>query len=192
MGIEAAMRLPTRETERLLIRPFTPEDFDAFDRVNRGAWDEPGRREYIEWAARNEEELARLYQPPYGDRAVCLRESGELIGVVGLVPAFGPFGTLPGFDVPPGSPAARRNVPEVGLYWAVHPDHQNRGYATEAARTLIDFAFGTMNLRHIIATTEYDNHASQAVMRRLGMRIERNPYPEPHWFQVVGVLGPMR
>jgi len=25
-------------------------------------------------------------------------------------------------------------------------------------------------------------------MRRLGMRIETNPYPEPEWFQVVGVI----
>jgi hypothetical protein len=25
-------------------------------------------------------------------------------------------------------------------------------------------------------------------MTRLGMRVERNPYPEPHWFQVVGWL----
>jgi len=26
------------------------------------------------------------------------------------------------------------------------------------------------------------------VMRKLGMRIERNPLPEPHWLQIVGVL----
>jgi RimJ/RimL family protein N-acetyltransferase len=182
------MRLPPLETDRLRIRPFTPDDFAAFDRVNRGAWEEPARREYVEWAARNAEELALLYQPPYGDRAVCLRATGELIGVVGFVPALGPFGLLPGFDAAPDSPAARRNVPEVGLYWAVHPDHRNRGYATEAARALIEFAFTTMNLRRIIATTEYENHASQAVMRRLGMRIERNPHSEPPWFQIVGIL----
>jgi RimJ/RimL family protein N-acetyltransferase len=182
------MRLPVLETERLTIRPFLPEDFEAFDRVNQGAWGEPGRREYLEWSVRNTEELAQLYQPPYGDRPVIRRETGELIGVVGLVPAFGPFGVLPGFDVAPDSPAGRRNTPEFGLYWAVHPDHQRRGYATEAARALTDFAFTVMNLRRIVATTEYENHASQAVMRHLGMRIERNPRPEPPWFQIVGVL----
>ena len=32
-----------------------------------------------------------------------------------------------------------------------------------------------------------DKHR-QRVMRKLGMRIERNPSPEPHWLQVVGVL----
>src|SRR4051812_1559936 len=42
--------------------------------------------------------------------------------------------------------------------------------------------------RRIVAATEHDNLASIGVMRRLGMRIERNPDPEPHWFQTVGVL----
>lgn len=36
--------------------------------------------------------------------------------------------------------------------------------------------------------TEYDNLASQAVMRKLGMRLERNPLLEPRWLQVVGIL----
>ncbi|MGH2520966.1 MAG: GNAT family N-acetyltransferase, partial [Anaerolineales bacterium] len=62
------------------------------------------------------------------------------------------------------------------------------GYATEAARALIGYAFRELNLRRIVATTDYTNEASIAVMRRLGMRIEKNPYPEPEWFQVVGVL----
>jgi RimJ/RimL family protein N-acetyltransferase len=45
-----------------------------------------------------------------------------------------------------------------------------------------------MQLRRLIATTEYDNAASQAVMRKLGMRLVHNPNPEPAWFQVVGCL----
>ena len=53
---------------------------------------------------------------------------------------------------------------------------------------MIEHAFAEFRLRRIIATTEYDNHASQAVMRRLGMRLERNPLPEPLWLQVVGIL----
>jgi hypothetical protein len=36
--------------------------------------------------------------------------------------------------------------------------------------------------------TEHTNAASQAVMRRLGMRMLENPHPEPGWLQVVGVL----
>ena len=40
----------------------------------------------------------------------------------------------------------------------------------------------------IIATTTDDNAASIAVMRKVGMVVERNPLPEPPWFQVVGIL----
>ncbi len=70
----------------------------------------------------------------------------------------------------------------------MHPDHRGRGYATEAARALVDFAFGPMRLARIVATTEYDNGASQAVMRHLGMRMHENALDQPAWFQVVGIL----
>jgi hypothetical protein len=53
---------------------------------------------------------------------------------------------------------------------------------------VVNYAFGTLKLGRILAGTEYDNAASIAVMRRLGMRIERNPHPVPEWFQIHGVL----
>ena len=73
--------------------------------------------------------------------------------------------------------------------YAVVPWKQGRGYATEAARALISYAFDELDLRRIVATTEHENLRSVAVMRRLGMTIERNPEAEPHWFQTVGVLA---
>jgi ribosomal-protein-alanine N-acetyltransferase len=48
--------------------------------------------------------------------------------------------------------------------------------------------FAAFNPRRLIASTERTNIASQAVMRRLGMRMLSNPHPEPPWLQVVGVL----
>ena len=72
------------------------------------------------------------------------------------------------------------------MYWALNPAARGKGYATEAARALIEWAFTNLELARIVATTEDENVASQAVMRRLGMRVERNPDPEPAWFQVVG------
>jgi [ribosomal protein S5]-alanine N-acetyltransferase len=39
-----------------------------------------------------------------------------------------------------------------------------------------------------VATTSSDNAPSIGVMRKVGRHIERNPYPDPPWFQVVGVL----
>jgi RimJ/RimL family protein N-acetyltransferase len=115
-----------------------------------------------------------------------LKSSGELIGSVGLVQAMGPFGQLPHYQAMGIN--HRFNMPEFGLFWALLMAHRGQGYATEAARAVLRFAFAELKIKRIIATTEYDNLASQAVMRRLGMKIERNSLPEPEWFQVVGIL----
>ncbi|GAB4459740.1 MAG: GNAT family N-acetyltransferase [Armatimonadaceae bacterium] len=181
------MRMPDLQTPRLQIRPVRSEDREAIERVFYEVWDSEVPANWLTWATLNPEVLAGMYQPPYGERAVVLRETDAVIGLVGLVPAFGPFGTLPGFDTDPSSRAAHRNTPEVGLYWCLLPEHRGRGYATEAADALVAFAFETLNLRRIVATTEYDNTDSLAVMQRLGMQIKRNPNPEPHWFQIIGV-----
>ncbi|WP_239470610.1 GNAT family N-acetyltransferase [Archangium violaceum] len=142
------------------------------------------RREWLEWTVRNYEQLALLYQPPYGERAIEDKESGRFVGLVGLVPLLAPFGQLPSF----GGVEGARFSAEVGLFWALTPARQRQGYATEAAHALVDHAFGTLKLGRILAGTQRDNRASIAVMRRLGMRIEENPYPEPPWFEVTGIL----
>jgi hypothetical protein len=60
--------------------------------------------------------------------------------------------------------------------------------STEATQALIDYAFTQLQLKRIVATTTYENVASIGVMRKLGMHIEQNPYPDPPWFQVIGLL----
>ena len=53
---------------------------------------------------------------------------------------------------------------------------------------MVDYAFDSLSLRRIIAETDYENEGSTGVMRKLGMRILRNPQAGPPWLQVVGVL----
>jgi RimJ/RimL family protein N-acetyltransferase len=185
--------MPDLRTERLLIRRFRQADLDDIHRVFLDAgWDEPTaesrelRRRWLDWAVANYDALAALYQPPYGDRAIALASTGELVGSVGLVPAFGPFGQLPYYQA--RGVAHRMNIPEVGLFWALRRDHQKQGYAAEAARAVIDYAFEVLRVARVVATTTHDNAPSIAVMRRLGMAVERNPLPEPPWFQVIGIL----
>jgi RimJ/RimL family protein N-acetyltransferase len=185
--------MPTLETERLVVRPLVIEDLEAVHQLlDHEAWQTgkslAEREHWLRWTVMNYIELANLYQPPYGERAVALKASGELVGAVGLVQSFGPFELLPSFGGRTADPAAHKNEPALGLFWAVRSAHRRQGYAAEAVRALIDFAFRQLNLRRIVATTEYDNEASQAVMRKLGMSVERNPSKEPEWFQVVGVL----
>jgi hypothetical protein len=101
-----------------------------------------------------------------------------------MVPSMAPFGQLPSEG---GVPSALA-TPEVGLFWALSPHAQGKGLATEAAHRFVAHLFSELRLARVVATTEYDNARSVGVMRRLGMRIESNPFPEPHFLQVVGIL----
>lgn len=188
--------VPILETERLTIRPYRPSDLQSSYAIKQAIGWVDATQPHTTQLATEERYLSRtndmiallatLAQPSYGDRAVCWRETGDLIGMVGYVPYVSPFGQLPMF----GGIEGAKWTAEVGLMWAIDPAWQQRGLATEAAQALIDFAFapGPLNLKRIIATTDYDNLASQAVMQKLGMDLQRNPFPEPVWFQVVGVL----
>jgi len=188
--------MPILETQRLIIRPLAMDDLQDIHRildvelaeVNWGhdetkVMDE--RRQWLHWTVMSYEQLAKLYQPPYGERAIVRKSSGQLLGAVGYVPCLMPFEQLPSLRTEDG---ARPHTAEFGLYWAISPAHQRQGYAAEAARAMIDDAFDALKLKRIVATTTYDNAASMGVMRKLGMRIEKNSLSEPLWFQVVGIL----
>ncbi len=62
-------------------------------------------------------------------------------------------------------------VVEVG--WMLLPAYWGRGYATEAARAALAYGFETAGLEEIVAFTLPHNHASRAVMERLGMTYDR-------------------
>lgn len=185
--------MPALDTDRLTIRPLADDDLEPLMRALRTAPDDAAERDrltrYVRYNALAAVVLAELGQPPYGDRAVVLRPSGQFIGLAGLVPAYVAFDQLRDIGASNGgaiTPARHR--PEVGLYYEIDPDHRRRGYATEAAGALVRFALEEMSCARVVATTERDNLASQAVMRHLGMRMLENPLSEPGWLQIVGVL----
>lgn len=76
----------------------------------------------------------------------------------------------------PGEPPA---IAELG--WVFAPEYAGRGFATEAARALIDLGFGHYPLHRVMAQLDPRNEASAALCRRLGMRHEahtREDYPD--------------
>lgn len=189
------MNMPVLQTERLVIRPFTLDDLATYEKINSAVgWTDETmtaeanlqkRRDWLEWTRRNYEQLARLHQPPFGDRAIVSKADNRLIGGCGLVPLLMPFGQLPTFG---GRPDSLYSA-EIGLFWILDPTRQGQGYATEAAEALVGYAFDDLRLHRVLATTEETNVASTAVMQRLGMTIEHNPFPDPPWMQVVGILA---
>jgi len=58
----------------------------------------------------------------------------------------------------------------VEIGWRLSRAAWGFGFATEAARTAADFAFGELGLAELVSYTAEQNARSRAVMRRLGMR----------------------
>lgn len=185
--------LPLLETERLRIRPFTLNDLDNLhtlytsigwvDEKETAAEQRHHRRQNLEWNIQNYAGLAALRQPPTGDRLIELKETGAFVGACGINTLWVPMGQLPSF----GKQESARSQAEVSLMWAVLPELWGNGYATEAARSLMAVLFERGHLNRVVATTEHDNLASQRVMEKAGMRIEKNPFPDPSWFQTIGI-----
>ena len=181
-------RIPSLETERLIIRELTMEDLPAIhDVLNKSTGsDLPlGERErWLQWTVLGYEMFARLEQPHYGERAVISKKTEELIGAVGIVPYLDTFNRIVAFNRAANAPATA----EVGLYWAITPAYQRQGLASEAAFALVDYLFTHEKLGRIIATTGYKNKPSQKVMQKLGMTIQHLENPQPPDQYVVGVL----
>ncbi len=106
---------------------------------------------------------ARIEEQGWSFWALEIRESGEFIGMAGLQVPAEPHPYLPCVEV--GWRLARRN-------WGV-------GYATEAARRALRFAFEDLELQEVIATTAQNNVRSSAVMERLGMSGPEGPFIHP-------------
>jgi RimJ/RimL family protein N-acetyltransferase len=178
-------------TSRLLIRPFTVDDLDAVAALLDacfGAAPRERHAEWLDWAVRNYAALQRLGQPPYGDYAVASRETGEVVGTVGLVPSYGPFEQLASFRRRLIGEPSTFATPELGLFWGTAPAHRRRGYAADAAAAMAGYAFETLGAARVVATTKRDNAASIAVMRRIGMTVDELPDAPARGWQVAGVL----
>ena len=193
------MDMPTLETPRLVIRPCSMDDLHPMHRLldvdlrevdlgTVGAQTLHERAEWLQWTILSYTQLAKLYQPPYGERAIEHKHTQQLIGACGFVPCLDAFEQFAALSSAPRPSRHWLSTPEVGLFYAITPAFRGQGYATEAAQALVDYAFQHLRLKRIVATTTYENAASMGVMRKIGMRIERNPYQEPPWLQIVGVL----
>ena len=148
--------VPRIETERLILRGLTEEDipflFEHFseDEINEYSSDEN---------LTSMEEAKKLYEkyivprPGLFRLGLVLRETGELIGTIGL---YGIDGT------------SRRAVVGADLMRR----HWGKGFMTEALRALIRYGFEEMKLNRIEATADPQNLRSLRLMERCGFKKE--------------------
>ena len=144
-------------TARLRLRQWRASDREPFAALNtdpRVMEFMPGclsRAESDAVAQRSEAEIARQ---GWGFWATELRESGAFIGFVGL--------HVPSFEAP--------FTPCVEIGWRLERASWGNGFATEAARECLRFAFESLALEEVVSFTVPLNRRSRAVMERLGMR----------------------
>ena len=146
------------ETPRLILRPLTNTDVDAIfaiigDPITMQYYDRSFTREdAVEWVERN---LRRYEQDGHGIMAAELKSGGELIGDCGIAK-----------QIVEGNPML-----EVGYHF--RRDHWGHGYATEAARACMDYAFRELGAARIVSLIRPENTPSRHVAERNGMRVER-------------------
>ena len=160
-------RVELLRTKRLLLRNWEEPDLDAF-------FDLYSREDVIRWLGRHprralttaQEARERLRR--WHDREA---ELDSPLGLWAIVPlASGPrrpVGTIP--LLPLADDGGPTGLTEVG--WHLHPDHQGRGLATEAAQAVLAAA-AQAGIEQVLALTDLDNGPSQAVATRLGMHDE--------------------
>jgi RimJ/RimL family protein N-acetyltransferase len=148
----------TVETERLLLRPFRDDDLDEYAAI-------VGDAEVMRFVGdghavdRNEawqgmaQALGHWQLRGYGLWALEERSTGALVGRSGL---YNPEG-WPGL--------------EVG--WVLAQSCWGRGYATEAGRASLEWAWSELHADHVISVIHPDNSASIRVAERLGETFER-------------------
>jgi RimJ/RimL family protein N-acetyltransferase len=146
------------ETERLLIRNWRKDDAGFFHEINS---DEqvmaffPFRRDRAQSEEFMERVRTAINERGYGFFALELKQTGEPIGFAGISPT----------DIVPAIPG---ECIEIG--WRLAGRFWGNGYATEAAEKLLEFGFDRLGLDEIVSFAVWNNHASTAIMRRIGMR----------------------
>lgn len=148
------------ETQRLLLRHLIMDDLKELFTL----YQDPEIRSYFPDGVRNyegtKEELEWHMKgipayPHLGLWATIHKESGKFIGRCGLLP-WEIDGKL-----------------EVEVAYLLDKDFWHQGLATEAARGILEYAFGELKLSRIICLMHPDNIASKRVAERVGMKLER-------------------
>ena len=157
-------------TRRLVIRRFASGDADALAAYRSDA--EVAR--YQDWQCPYPVSEARSFIASLHDLApgtpgtwfqfaVGLASSGALIGDVAIR-------------------TSRADARQAELGFTLAAAHQGHGYATEAVRTVVQYAFAKLAMHRVFSRTDARNLRAQRLLERLGFRRE-GELRESTWFK---------
>jgi RimJ/RimL family protein N-acetyltransferase len=149
----------TAATQRMLLRPYTVDDFEEFFDLHRR--EDVAR--YLPWTPRDEQ-AARAALDRHRDPRIVKDDDGATLAAVDRE-----TGRLVGEFVLFLRSREHRRA-EIG--YVLHPHFAGRGLATEGARHLLALAFGELGARRVVARIDARNVASARVLTKLGMRHE--------------------
>jgi RimJ/RimL family protein N-acetyltransferase len=156
------------DTERLTLRPFVESDFEAMHAMRSNPkvvlylYEEPFSPEQTrDLLTRKMAVTAWAHEDDWFSVAVVERSSGATVG-----------------DIAFHWVSERDRTAEIGFVF--DPRHQGKGFATEAARAVVDWAFATAGMHRVVGRTEARNAASARVLEKLGMRLEAH-FVENEW-----------
>lgn len=147
------------QTERLVLRSWSEEDFEPFAQLNA---DERVREYFPGILSRQESDaLAKsitehMQRCGWGLWATELIQTGEFIGFIGLLEV--------DFKAP-----FNASAPAVEIGWRLGFNHWGKGYATEGALAALRYGFETLKLEEIVSFTVVKNQRSRHVMEKIGM-----------------------
>lgn len=147
-------------TDRLVLRAWRPDDLAAFRLINADH----------EVMALMPSTLTAAQSDAQGMRIMdAIATRGWGLWAV-EVPGVAPFIGYVGLNEPAQPmPFQSGGEPGVELAWRLSRRHWGHGYASEAARAALDFAFEALRLDQVVAYTVPHNGRSRAVMERIGM-----------------------
>jgi len=149
--------MPVLETERLRLRALELADADALHGVFSDPevmryWSDPPHTDRAQTEAMIERILSAFERREILQWGIEHKEVGRLLGTVTLI--------------------ADGSQPRAELGYILGREHWGRGFAGEAQRRAIDFAFEDLGLHRLEADTHPDNAASLRSLERLGFRRE--------------------
>jgi len=144
----------TFETKRLILRPFTPDDWQDFYEYESNL--ETLKFVTTDWTCSEDDakRLTKEWSEYEGVWAVCLKETGKVVGHVDIRPEYD----------------KKFCVYEIGYIFS--PVYHGKGYATESLARILQHGFEDLNAHRIIADSYPENTASWKLLERLGLRRE--------------------